>query len=351
MKILIYHSYGMGDMIMFTPVLEELKKYYPNSEIDFMITDNEKLSAKPIEHFKNIGRIYFLKLRKHRINYIIEGIKIRKKYDLIIMTNGSTTLSSEIFSLFAKAKKCSIELRPKRKSIIRYLSKIKIFNKYYTYVIENFNEDRHRVLANLNLLEKTLNIVIRNKELIKTKYYLEEINYKNANNFLTKNKLQNEIILGIHPGSNVLDKKRRWSKENYLKVIKEISKKINIIIFLGPDEKELSDYFKNNLKEYNIIFCKEKNLSDVAAIISKCTYFFNSDSGLGHIAGCFNLKRTFTIFGPANPNMTRVYSQTNMLIYKKVNNKKYYEEIDESGKLKCLSDITPEEVIEKIIKV
>ena len=38
-KILIIHPNGMGDFIMFTPALNLLKKNFPNSQIDILITN------------------------------------------------------------------------------------------------------------------------------------------------------------------------------------------------------------------------------------------------------------------------------------------------------------------------
>jgi ADP-heptose:LPS heptosyltransferase len=37
MRILIIHSFGIGDMIMSTPTLKEIKTKYPDSIIDFLI--------------------------------------------------------------------------------------------------------------------------------------------------------------------------------------------------------------------------------------------------------------------------------------------------------------------------
>ena len=352
MKVLIYHSYGMGDMVMFTPVLELLNKYNSNIIVDFIITNNEKASIKPIENYKNLGQIYFIKLTKLRIDYILKGIKIRKnKYDLLIMTNGSTRLPAEIFSLLVRPKIIAGEIREERKSILRYLKNYKLFNRYQKCIMENFSEKRHRVEANLSLIEKILDINLKSKKYINTKYYLNKRNLEYAENFYFINKLEKYQVLGIHPGCNKLSSEKRWPKERYLEILNKLKKKIKIIIFIGPDEIEIGEYLQNNIQSENIFFCKDKDLSNIAAVISKCSYFFNNDSGLGHIAGSFSLKIVVTIIGPALATMTKVWGKNCHVIQITGKNIEYYRKKNENGILRCLDDIKVEDVYIKLEKI
>lgn len=40
MKILIIHTFGLGDMIMFAPTLQKLRELYPEVKVDFLIFQN-----------------------------------------------------------------------------------------------------------------------------------------------------------------------------------------------------------------------------------------------------------------------------------------------------------------------
>lgn len=357
MKILIIHSYGMGDMVMSTPMIERLKNMYKDPLIDFLIPDNQKASIKVIENFSCTNKIMILSNQKGKckvLNKIARLLQITKKslelkkekYDICIMTSGTSGYLYVYLLFLIKAKIKIMEYREGNKLLRKINSIIKI-STYSTI----FNKEIHRVIANLNLLndlDKRNNSAFKEIEM---KYYLNEENINFSNSFFEKHRLEKEEVLGIHPGCNSEFKEKRWPKESYLKVIKELKKEIYIIIFIGPDEKEVGEYLKREIGETSrVIFFEENNLSNVAAIILKCTYFFNSDSGLGHIAGCFKLKKTFTIFGPANPKIARVFNKNNVIFYKESIEKKYYLEKDNKGNLKCLSDITPEEVIEVIEK-
>ena len=51
-----------------------------------------------------------------------------------------------------------------------------------------------------------------------------------------------------------------------------------------------------------------RSLAETVEIINGHEFFINTDSGLGHIAGALG-KKTVTIFGPADPKKSRVYSK------------------------------------------
>ena len=332
MKILIIHTFGMGDMLMFTPTLKRLIEIFPESEIDFFIT--QQASAKVIEANSRIKNIF---IEKNNIkNLFFRGLELRKrKYDISIITSGVKSWKGIVFSFLVGANiKCG---------------EINKYNFLYKYFIKK-DIKQHRVISNIKLLNK-LNPSLENFKNLEYKYWFANNNIKFSDSFMEKNNLKNKIIFGIHPGCNKNFKYRRWPKENYEEIVKELSKKINVIVFLGPDEIEEGEYLKNKLKNVkNVIFLKERDLGNVAAIISKCSYFFNSDSGLGHIAGCFNLKKTFTIFGPANPFETKIYNKNNILIYNYSKNRNYYKIVEKNGTLKCLNDISVEKVLRIIEK-
>jgi len=325
MKILIIHTFGMGDLLMFTPVLEAIKKNFPRSQVDFLfyIRNNEKI----IKNFSNTNKIYFT--NRKIINFLKVAKELRKeKYDISIVTSGVKPIKGILSSILIGANiQCG---------------EIKWIKGKYKYFIKK-EENLHRLEANLKLVEKLIEINDIEK---KYRYYLAESNLKKAEIFYKKNKIGIEReVLGIHPGCSKGASYRRWPAKYYLNLILSMGQKIDIIIFIGPDEEELGDYFQKNLiSEKKVWICREKNISDVAAIISKCNYFFNSDSGLGHIAGAFNLKRIYTIFGPENFYKTKVYNANTKIICINNKEKNYYKEIDKNGILKCLSEIKPKEV-------
>lgn len=325
-KILVIHTFGIGDLIMFTPALSILEKYNTDFKIDFLLT--QKGCKSVLENNKNINNIMLSTLSIKDL--IKTGLKLRKnKYDISLITTGVKPWKAMIFSLLIGAK---VKIGEYRKIKIIYDKMVK------------YNKKLHTVESNIDLI-KLLNLPI-NKEL-KVNYKLNKSNENYANLYLKEKKLINTTILGIHPGCNKNFSERRWPKFYYKQLIQNLNKNLKnlkIIVFIGPDDTEVEEVLKNE----KIQIVKEKSLSNVAALISKCDYFLNSDSGLGHIASTFQLKKIFTIWGPAELLKTKPYCNNVQIIQSKINKKYYLKNKD--GILNCLADLKPDIVFDIIRK-
>ena len=291
MKILVIHSFGMGDMIMFTPALKELQKQFPKAQIDFLVFQH--FSVEPIKNNDYIHKIYFSNFNlKSLLNTIIE---IRKyKYDISFFTTGVKYYKNFLFSLFLNSKQ----------KIIEYTN---FYIPFPQTVLIKREEDEHFVMNNLKIIDIFSTIDFEKNHTIK--YWLDNI--------------QNELpvrqkIIGIHPGCNIKFKQRRWHIEYYIELIHIMLNKCHnykIVIFIGPDEKEelkiLRDEFTTSVE-----FIENKRLEDVARHISLCELFISNDSGLGHIAACFNVNIVTIKSHSSNANLltTAVYTNKNKII-------------------------------------
>ncbi|MEA1973755.1 MAG: lipopolysaccharide core heptosyltransferase RfaQ, partial [Candidatus Cloacimonadota bacterium] len=72
-KILIIHSFGMGDMIMALPMISQLKIEYPNSLIDLLVLQNA--ARLPLKNNKNINEIYSLSHKFSKLSQIIKKLR------------------------------------------------------------------------------------------------------------------------------------------------------------------------------------------------------------------------------------------------------------------------------------
>lgn len=103
MKILVIQMKFIGDVLATSIICNNLKKIYPNSQIDFLVYP----FTKPvIENNPNIDTIVFFeeKNRKSKIELIKFLLKIRKEnYDIIIDAYGK--LESNLVTLFSKSKR------------------------------------------------------------------------------------------------------------------------------------------------------------------------------------------------------------------------------------------------------
>lgn len=147
MKILIIKFRNIGDVLLATPLIENLKYHYPDARIDFACNDGTQMVLKGNE---NIGKIHVYereRLRKKGILGRIWGelkflLAIKKeKYDLVLQT--TTGDRGVILAKYARAKK-----------IIGFKSKNASINAMMTHFIEPYSVPfEHTVEKNLRLLD------------------------------------------------------------------------------------------------------------------------------------------------------------------------------------------------------
>jgi len=128
MKILLIKFRNIGDVLLSTPLVENLKSIYPDAQIDFALNAGcqDMISLNP-----NIDNIFIYDRAKikssgilYRLVQEIQYIKniISNKYDIVInLTEGDR---GAIIALLSGAKE-KLGFRP-RKGILNYLSIRKI---------------------------------------------------------------------------------------------------------------------------------------------------------------------------------------------------------------------------------
>jgi heptosyltransferase-3 len=87
---------------------------------------------------------------------------------------------------------------------------------------------------------------------------------------------------------------KRWPVRNFCQLVTSLRRwGVNVIIFFGPEERELIGFFKDALDtEIPLVF--EPSVRDFAAMVSNCNLFVTCDSGPMHLA-CALGKRTVAI--------------------------------------------------------
>ena len=261
-KILIFHTAFIGDIVLSTPLIKNIKKLHPDSEVTYVTTPAGKgiLSNNP--HIKEI--IAYDKRGKNK------GIK------------GMLSLAEDL-----RKKKFDIAYIPHRylrSSLICFLGKIptrigynisegKVFlNKKVAY-----RKDLHEVDRLLELLETQC----QDK---KIELFPSEKDKKYIDNFLSDKIIENKKLIALAIGSKWNTK--RWPIEYFNELIENLEKLENIQLILvgGNEEKELSVKYSN--KTINAI--GETSLLQLAELISRCELIVTNDSSPIHIASAFD---------------------------------------------------------------
>jgi len=272
MKILIELPTWLGDAVMATPAIENLSNFFKNPEITLIG------SNVAIEALKNNPKVTKTYVLEKKYLYLYKAIKSFGQFDVFFSFRGS------IRSKFIKF--CI-------PSAIKYQFDKNIYNNGHQ--VEKYN----------NFINESLKI---NTAASKLRLYVE----KQGKN--RKNKL-----LGINPGASYGSAKR-WYPKEFADVAVGLSRQYDIIIFGGPEEKDIAADIEKYLIEYGVDnyqnLATSLTIKELIYQISDLDLFITGDSGPMHLAAAFQVP-TVTIFGPTNHKETSQWMNTKSTIVKK----------------------------------
>ena len=217
-KVLVIHTWGIGDLILLTPVLQAVKTLYPLLELEILFFP--KSAAIPVTDAPFISKIHFT---GWKANLLLPTLfKLRKeKYQAVLFSSGVRPWKTWLFMLLLKA-----EIK---------VGEYKKFRYPGLSVYVKFNPLLSRTRSNYTLFQSFLNLpsweeaIVRQNELNLYPYFhLTEANHQWAENFLAENNLTGKKIIGIHPGCMAKNKRRRLNKEYFIALIENCERAILI---------------------------------------------------------------------------------------------------------------------------
>ena len=272
MKILIELPTWLGDTVMATPAIENLTNYFNDSEITLI---GSLVAIEALKNHPNVTKTYVLEKKYFNL---YKTIKSFNEFDVFFSFRSS--LRSKFIKFYISSK-----------------SKYQFDKKKYIkdHQVEKYN----------NFINDSLNInTLASKLILHTKE-------KNTDG---KNKL-----LGINPGASYGSAKR-WYPKEFADVAIDLSSQYDIIIFGGPDEKDIAKDIEKYLIEKGVDNYKnlaaQITINELITQISNLDLFITADSGPMHLAAAFQIP-TVAIFGPTKDNETSQWMNEKSMIVKK----------------------------------
>lgn len=331
MKILIIHTAFIGDIVLSTPILAKLKDLYPNSEISYLTTPQGVEILKNNPHITKIIKYDKKGNNKGIKEFFKLGMQLREeKYDLVISLH--RYLRSSLLAWLTGAK-------------VRKGYKIAAGSCFFNDKIE-YKSEKHEVERILSFVENT------NKK--DSDYRLEmypgdkEINKVNS---LLKIDEDKKIVV-IAPGSKWFTKK--WPLEYFNKVIEALGNKKDVIqVIIGGREEQLLNV---KLTDNCIDLRAKTNLLELAEVIKRADVVITNDSSPIHIASAFEKPFILALFGPTIEKFGFFPWSKKSYVFQ-------CEDLPcrpcgihggdkcQKGHFKCMLDIKPNDVLEKIEKI
>jgi heptosyltransferase II len=272
MKILIELPTWLGDTVMTSPAIENIVKHFGNVEITLF---GSFISIEALKNHPNVIKTYVLD--KKFIN-LYKTLNDFGEFDLFFSFRNS--LRAKFVKFFISSK-------------IKYqFDKKKYKNNHQVEKYNNFVNDSLKI----NVLAGGL--ILHTVKQSKDK----------------KNK-----VLGISPGASY-GVAKRWYPKEFADVAIDLSSKYDIIIFGGPEEKDIAKDIEKYLIEKGVDNYKNLTakitIKELISQIANLDLFVTGDSGPMHIAAAFQIP-TVAIFGPTNDKETSQWTNEKKIILKK----------------------------------
>ena len=337
MNILIVKLSAIGDVIHALPVSYALRQKYPTAHITWVV---EPTAYEIVKHNPCVDEVILFQKKAFKT---FKGFKQnfkpfykllhRRKYDISIDLQGLFKSMAVVLTANAKKKIGYVDMR-EGSNLISKAIKGPHFNGHIV----------DRYLDTVKYLGcDTDNIIFPLKNTV------EEIDY--VNNLLMDNKIDdNKSFIVFAVGTNWVNK--CWSTKDFAILSDLLSKhkiKTVLIGFGKNDEQKALEITRQNTSNNIVNLVGKTSLMQTAALIKKAKAVVGGDTGNLHLAAALNIP-AIMLMGPTDPNRNGPYKQMHNVILAGHDCDGCWKRTCRKN-IDCLSTITPNQVLKKILKI
>lgn len=304
MKILVIALAGIGDALIATPLLRELRANYPAAEIDalvFWAGSRELLAGNP--SIRRVHQCNAFEVGTPAFLKFILGLR-QERYDLTLNTHPQSKLEYRVIARLIGAP-VRLSHRYDNPSCLDELCCTHLLPQDYSIHSADNN------LRLLSLLGKGPKLPAHQLEIFPT---AEET--ASAKGIAEQHQLASRRVLGIHVGSGKTKNLRlkRWPLENYIALIRQLTaarSDVTVLLFGGPEEREENARILAEAAHPNLIAPKTRSIREAAALMRHCEAFLSVDNAMMHFAAAMQVPKQVLIesmaFGPTLEPYNRPY--------------------------------------------
>jgi len=324
-KILCIKPRGIGDIVLSTIILDDLKKTFPSAEIHYLteIFAKDALANNPF-----VFKVHTMEKTEFVLRVAVRLLK--EKFDMII-------------DLWSNPRSAQITFLTHAKYRVGYSYR----GRKYAYNILGTSEkgEHHSAEHNLELL-KAIGIEATSK---RVHFYTSIEDDTWAKHFIITNLPLNKKRIGIIPSGGWASKRCDASK--WVEICNAIKLKFDVIFLIlwGPGDESDANYIKNNLKE-DAVLIPEVKIGKLSSLIRNCHLIIANDSGPMHISAALGVP-TLGIFGPTNPKAHGPYSPNSDYVIKEDLHCIICNKLECPYNHECMKELSVEEVVKKVQKL
>ncbi len=260
-RILLIQTAFLGDVILATPVIAELKRLFPTTEISILVKKgNESL----LENNPHIEEVFTFEKSKGKYKEILRLVRTFRKLQFDLAINLHRFGSSGLITMLSGAKK-TIGFAKNPFSFA--------YSKRLPHAI---GDGTHEVARNLSLIKEFGSVALRRPELYPSQANKERINPYAQGQFFC-----------FAPASVWFTK--QLPIEKWIELAVKKSAEGTVYLLGGKQDYDLCERIRTAVPNGQIInLCGELNLLESAALMSSAKRNYVNDSGPLHMASAMN---------------------------------------------------------------
>ncbi len=333
-NIIVRMPNWIGDLVMATPILTDLRQRWPDAQITAMCRHNV---APLLEVDKDINELFRFKkpsgfLRREQGRDIIRKLRYGH-YDLGLLLTHSFS-SAWWFFRGGVNNRIGYQGHYRRFLLNDFLNNPK--KRTNTHLVDTYKE--LLTMVGIQTSKSLPRLYVTDKEKAQAKQLLNRFGIRNEH-----------VVVGINP-SAAYGPAKCWLPERFRQVTEMLVRDPNVyVVFFGnTDGFSFIEEISQNLYKRVINLAGQTTLREFTAIISVCDVFLSNDSGPMHIAAALN-KPLVALFGSTSHIETGPYN-TGVVIHKEVACSPCFKRICPID-FRCMKRIQVDEVYEELIKL
>ena len=349
-QILIFGDMGIGNFIMFTPTLRALRRHFTRAEIVVLFMKSRGLPA--VRGLDTVDRCEVVSPRKSDglPAFLAFAREVRQR-------NIHPDLVVGRWNARPHATMLTAWLRPRwRVGHVSSAGFEGYCDSVYNFPV-SMSIDAHEVERNLDLVRR----IGATPEPATLEFPLSQADHQEASRIIESRRFRPDRLICLQVGSSAIQKWKRWPEAHSRALAVALADRGFDLAFVGsPDEAALVDEVLAGtplLSEVGRInLCGSMSVHATGAFMQRARVLVCNDSGLMHVGAVLGVPLV-AIMGPTEYDRTRPYTDAASVIRRPCQcnagtlfDRRTVRTIETCGS-RCLRDIGPDEVLQKVLDI
>lgn len=290
-RILISFGGGVGDFVLLSPCLREIRRIYEHAHIILVVSPNvyELAACCPyVDETLHFGFIHST-ATDNELFYIECAAFIQKNFQhpFDITFNFASFFTGCLLSYMSGARERFLFMAAEDWSLFHMQIPYTAAQALSTVLYPDQKLSPHMVDRYLAVLDNLLHYPVHNREL---ETWFTEGDRDNMHQLLSACSSKVRIAIGLGGTGNG---RKSWPIENYLQLLQQIIARDDSVHFLvtgGPDDKEAGSFLAAHISpRYLTNLAGQLSFQQSSALLSLCHYYIGNDTSAMHLAAANHL--------------------------------------------------------------